>query len=157
VEEAADRVDDQRGALFGGRRCLRSRVRDALHRGEEEEADAVGFGGFERGVCLPFLDELEDAREGAIGRLVQCSCLLTLLAGEMSSSGDSSSRRRRSCAPDRRRTIVSALTNVAGRLNELWQLSAEREDLPLRRPLAATNRAAALCPPALRVRSPWRA
>jgi hypothetical protein len=44
---------------LGGDAACGHECGDALHRGDEEEADAVGFAGFERGVCLPFLDELE--------------------------------------------------------------------------------------------------
>jgi hypothetical protein len=47
----------------------------SLRRGEEEQADALGVAGFERAVGLAFLNELEDDREGPLGRLMERSGL----------------------------------------------------------------------------------
>ena len=56
--------------------------RDALHRGEEKEADALRIAGLEHAACLAFFDQLEDDQEGAVGGLVQRPGLFAVLAGE---------------------------------------------------------------------------
>ena len=82
AEEASDRVRDEVVHLLGGDDPGGHQCGDALHGGEEEEADALGLAWFEQAGDLAFLDQLEDDREGTVGHLVQRSGLLAVFAGE---------------------------------------------------------------------------
>jgi len=80
--ELCDRVRDEPVELPGIHYACGDERGDALHGGEEEEADALRLARLEQAGLLALLDQLKDRGEGAVGRGVQRAGLFAVLAGE---------------------------------------------------------------------------